>query len=125
MKLSFPTGCGFQFSSETDADDPLEVLKEGDQQVVVLPSENCTIDSSTSTYLDCRTWRPIDEISVLNTFSLNQSCMESPMLKASNLILPRKKAYKILTSPLSSDLIVYYLEAKTVRELKQTLLFGI
>ena len=102
MKLSFPTGCGFQFSTETDADDPLEVLKEGDQQMVVLPSKNCTIDASTSMYLDCRTWRPIDEISVLKTFSLNQSCMDRPILKASNLILPRKNLTQILASRLSS-----------------------
>ena len=94
MKLSFSTGCGFQFSSETEVDDPLEVLKEGDQQVVVLPSKNCTIDASTSMYLDCRTWRPIDEITVLNTFSLNQSCIDSSILKVSNLILPRRNLTK-------------------------------
>ena len=94
MKLSFSTGCGFQFSSETEVDPPLEVLKEGDQQAIVLPSKNCTIDALTSIYLDCRTWRPIDEISVLNTFSLNQSCMDSPILKASNLVLPRKNLPK-------------------------------
>ena len=75
-------------------DDSLEVLEECDQQPVVLPSKNCIIDASSSMYLDCRTWRPIDEISVLNTFSLNQSCMESPILKASNLILPRKNLPK-------------------------------
>ena len=75
-------------------DDPLEVLKEGDQQVVVLPSKNCTIDASTSMYLDCRTWRPIDEITVLNTFSLNQSCIDSSILKVSNLILPRRNLTK-------------------------------
>ena len=84
-----PTGCGFQFSSETEVDDPLEVLKEGDQKTVALPFKNCTINASTSMYLECGTWRPINEMSVLNTFSLNQSCMDSPILKASHLILPR------------------------------------
>ena len=84
-----PTGCGFQFSSETEVDGPLEVLKEGDKKTVVLPSKNCTINASSSMYLECGTWRPINEMSVLNTFSLNQSCMDSPILKASHLILPR------------------------------------
>ena len=85
-----PTDCGFQFSSENeDDDDPLQILKEGDQDLVVLPSKNCTINVSTSMYLECGTWLPLDEMFVLNSFSLNQSCMDTPILKASDLILPR------------------------------------
>lgn len=122
VKILCPAGCGFQFSSDTEVDDPLEVLKEGDQRAVVLPSKNCTINESTSMYLECGTWRPIDKMSVLNTFRLNQSCMDSPILKASDLILPRvhkeEEFTQILAARLPSDLIVYHLEPKTVREQK-------
>jgi len=89
LNYSVPSGCGFQFTSETEVDDPLEVLKEGDQKSVLLPSKKCTINASASSYLECGTWRPINEMSVLDTFSLNQSCMDSSILKASDLISPR------------------------------------
>ena len=97
--------------------------------MVVLPSKNCTINASTSVYLECGTWFPIDEMAVFNTFSLNQSFMDSHILKASDLILPRllkkEECTQILAARLTSDLIVYYLEAKTMRERKQTSLFAI
>lgn len=56
--------------------------------MVELPLKNCTINASTSMYLECGTWLPIDEMIVLDKFSLNQSCTDCPILKASDLILP-------------------------------------
>lgn len=78
------TDCGFHFSSEKEDDDPLQILKEGDEKAVSLSSKTCTINVSTSMYLDCGTWLPIDEMSVLNKFSLNQKFMDSHILKASD-----------------------------------------
>lgn len=55
--------------------------------MVELPLKNCTINASTSMYLECGTWLPIDEMIVLDKFSLNQNCTDCPILKASDLIL--------------------------------------
>ncbi|KAJ7351701.1 hypothetical protein OS493_035961 [Desmophyllum pertusum] len=72
--------CGFRFSLESE-DDPLRILTEGDEKDIILPSENCSINATTSMYLECGSWLPIDEISVLNKFSLHQLSMDCHILK--------------------------------------------
>lgn len=79
------TDCGFQFSSESEEDDPLRILKEGDEIAFIPRSKNCSINATSSMYLDCGKWLPIDEMSVLNKFSLKQRFMDSHVLKASHL----------------------------------------
>lgn len=85
-KLNVFTDCGFHFSSENEEDDPLRILTEEDEKAIILPSENCTINATSSMYLDCGKWLPIDETSVLNKFSLNQTFTNSHFLKASDFI---------------------------------------
>ena len=85
-KLNVFTDCGFHFSLESEEDDPLRILTEDDEKAIILPSKNCSINATSSMYLDCGKWLPIDETSVLNKFSLNQTFTNSHFLKASDFI---------------------------------------
>ena len=80
------TDCGFYFSLE-NKDGPLTILMEGDERAFTLPSTNCSINASSSMYLDCGTWRSIDKMSLMNKFSLNHWIMDCPVLKVSCLKL--------------------------------------
>ena len=82
MTHSFFADCGFHFSLE-DKTGPLSILMEGDERAFTLPSMNCSVNASSSMYLDCGTWRPIDKISLMNKFSLNHWIMDFPVLKVS------------------------------------------
>lgn len=66
--------------------DPLRILQDGEEKAVFLPSGNCSIDASTSEYLDCGIWRSIDNMSVLNKFSLHGRFTDSYSFKASTSI---------------------------------------
>lgn len=66
--------------------DPLRILQDGEEKAVFLPSGNCSIDASTSEYLDCRIWHPIDDMSVFNKFSLHRRFTDSYSFKASTSI---------------------------------------
>ena len=66
--------------------DPLRILQDGEEKAVSLLSGNCSIDASTSEYLDCGIWRPIDDMSVLNKFSLHGRFTDSYSFKASTSI---------------------------------------
>ena len=66
--------------------DPLRILQDGEEKAVFLPSGNCSIDTSTSEYLDCGIWRSIDNMSVLNKFSLHGRFTDSYSFKASTSI---------------------------------------
>ena len=66
--------------------DPLRILQDGEEKAVFLPSGNCSIDASASEYLDCGIWRPIDNMSVLNKFSLQGRFTDSYSFKASTSI---------------------------------------
>lgn len=76
------TDCGFYFSLESD-DDPLSILTEGDERMLTLPSTNCSINATSSMYLDCGRLRAIDERSLNSKFSLNHWIADSHTLKVS------------------------------------------
>lgn len=83
--IHLSTDCGFLFAMERK-NDPLRILQDGEEKAVFLPSGNCSIDASTSEYLDCGIWRPIDDMSVLNKFSLHGRFTDSYSFKASTSI---------------------------------------
>ena len=76
------TDCGFYFPLESD-DDPLTILTEGDERMLTLPSTNCSINATSSMYLDCGRLRAIDERSLNSKFSLNHWIADSHTLKVS------------------------------------------
>ena len=81
--IRLSTDCGFLFAMERD---PLRILQDGEEKAVFLPSGNCSIDASTSEYLDCGIWHPIDDMSVFNKFSLHRRFTDSYSFKASTSI---------------------------------------
>lgn len=83
--IHLSTDCGFLFAMERE-NDPLRILQDGEEKAVFLPSGNCSIDASTSEYLDCGIWHPIDDMSVFNKFSLHRRFTDSYSFKASTSI---------------------------------------
>ena len=83
--IHLSTDCGFLFAMERE-NDPLRILQDGEEKAVFLPSGNCSIDASTSQYLDCGIWHPIDDMSVFNKFSLHRRFTDSYSFKASTSI---------------------------------------
>ena len=83
--IHLSTDCGFLFAMERE-NVPLRILQDGEEKAVFLPSGNCSIDASTSEYLDCGIWHPIDDMSVFNKFSLHRRFTDSYSFKASTSI---------------------------------------
>lgn len=76
--------CRFLFSMERD-DDPIRILRDGEEKAIFLPGGDCYINASTSEYLDCGKWRPVDDMSALNKLSLHKGSTDSYSLKVSSL----------------------------------------
>ena len=66
---------------------PLKLLADRDEMVINLPPRNCSINASSCMYLDCQTWRPIDNMIVMDKFSLTHWKMGNHILKVSFLLI--------------------------------------
>ncbi|XP_022803663.1 uncharacterized protein LOC111340999 isoform X1 [Stylophora pistillata] len=62
-------------------DDPIRILRDGEEKAIFLPGGDCYINASTSEYLDFGKWRPVDDMSALNKLSLHKGSTDSYSLK--------------------------------------------
>ncbi|XP_068714867.1 uncharacterized protein [Montipora foliosa] len=75
--------CGLYFTEESN-EDPVRILTEGERQVITLPGANCSINTTSSSYLDCGIWRQIDEVSLIKKLSLIQRNWNVHVLKVND-----------------------------------------